>query len=148
MNIVCDTNILVSGLLFGGNPRNIIRAASRGLVTNYISAPILRELEDVLSRPKFGLRSEEVHEIMALVRDTFDFIEPHLVIEAVTSDPDDDRILEAAVASNAQYIVSGDKHLLKLGQWEEIPIVTAEVFISEVTDGQKRGQTQNVNIAF
>ena len=62
---------------------------------------------------------------MALVRDTFDFIEPHLVIEAVTSDPDDDRILEAAVASNAQYIVSGDKHLLKLGQWEEIPIVTA-----------------------
>ena len=39
------------------------------LVTNFISAPILRELEDVLSRSKFGLRSEEVHEIMALVRD-------------------------------------------------------------------------------
>ncbi len=71
---------------------------------------------------------------MALVRDTFDFIEPHLVIEAVTSDPDDDRILEAAVASNAQYIVSGDRHLLKLGQWEKIPIVTVEVFISEVID--------------
>ncbi len=71
---------------------------------------------------------------MALVRDTFDFIEPRLVIEAVTSDPDDERILEAAVASNAQYIVSGDRHLLKLGKWEEIPIVTAEVFIREVID--------------
>jgi len=71
---------------------------------------------------------------MALVRDTFEFIEPRIVIEAITNDPDDDRILEAAVASKAQYIVSGDRHLLKLGQWEEIPIITAEVFIREVID--------------
>ena len=71
---------------------------------------------------------------MALVRDTFDFIEPRLVIKAVTSDPDDDRLLEAAVASNAQYIVSGDRHLLELGQWEAIPIVTAEFFIREIID--------------
>ena len=97
MNIVCDTNILVSGILFGGHARDIIRLASRGTVTNFISAHMLRELEDVLARRKFGLSAEQVLSIVALVRDTFEFIEPHESVKVVAADPDDDRIIEAAI---------------------------------------------------
>ncbi len=65
MNIVCDTNILISGILFGGHARTIIQLASRGSVTNFLSPTMLRELEDVLARPKFGLTTEQVLNIAA-----------------------------------------------------------------------------------
>ena len=126
---MCDTNTLVSGILFGGHPREIIQAASRGYVTNFISAAILRELEDVLARPKFGLSSEQILGIVALVRETFDFVEPDVSVNAVATDPDDNRILEAAVSAEAEYIVSGDKHLLALSEWKGIQIVNASRFM-------------------
>ena len=131
MNIVCDTNILVSGVLFGGNARKIIRAASQGLVVNYISTAILREFEDVLKRPKFGLQPEQVVAITALVRDTFEMDEPDFDLKVIPNDPDDDRILEAAIEAQAKYIISGDKHLLKLGRWEDVGIVTAAAFVRD-----------------
>lgn len=132
MNIVCDTNILVSGVLFGGHARTIIRMASRGRVTNFVSPHILRELEEVLARQKFGLSSEQVFHIVALARDTFEFVDPEVSINAISTDSDDDRILEAAVCASAELIVSGDKHLLDLGDWEGIQVVTAAVFVKNL----------------
>ena len=132
MNIVCDTNILISGILFGGNARTIIRMASRGFVTNFLSPHILRELEEVLARQKFGLNREQVLNIVALARDTFEFVDPAVSISAISSDPDDDRILEAAISASAEFIVSGDKHLLNLGEWEGLEVVTAADFVKKM----------------
>ena len=132
MNIVCDTNVLVSGILFAGPPREIIRLASTGIVTNSISADILREVEDVLLRPKFSLKPDQVLYIMGLFRDTFDLVVPACRVDVVHADPDDNRILEAAHAAQAKLIVSGDKHLLDLSRWGDIPIVTPARFVTGI----------------
>ena len=134
MNIVCDTNVLVSAILFAGHPREIIRLASRGIVTNSISPDILREAEEVLRRPKFKLQPDRVLHIIGLFRDTFELVVPTRRVNVVRADPDDNRILEAADASDAECIVSGDKHLLDLRQWEGIFIVSPAVFMTKFVE--------------
>ena len=136
MNIVCDTNVLISGILFPGHSRKILQLASRGVVTNAISADILREAEDVLLRPKFSLSPEQVLSIVALFRDTFVFVTPSRRVTAIQADPDDNRILEAALAAHANFIVSGDKHLLDLGQWQDVRIVSPAQFMTQIVGQQ------------
>jgi putative PIN family toxin of toxin-antitoxin system len=129
MKIVCDTNVLISGILFGGNARQILDLATRGAVTNAISADILNEAQGVLLRPKFGLSTSQVLGILELFRDTFETVIPDCPVAAITDDPDDNRILEAALAAKADAIVSGDKHLLDLGTWNGIPILSLADFL-------------------
>ena len=132
MNIVCDTNVLISGILFGGNARQIMQMSSRGGLTNYISEEILIEAEDVLSRPKFKLSRQQVHAIIALFRDTFELVEPTIRHRIVRSDPDDDRIIDAAVKARAEVIVSGDKHLLCLETCQGIRILSPAELVQEI----------------
>lgn len=136
MNIVCDTNVLVSGVLFGGHAREILRLASRGVVFNFISPDMLREAENVLRRPKFGLRPEQVLEIIALFKDTFEIVTPSVRVRAISSDPQDNHVIEAALAGRAKYIISGDKHLLELMKWEDIHLVSPAQFMQTVIGQQ------------
>ena len=131
MKIVCDTNILISGILFGGKPREILRLCSSGTVVNFISPDILKEVEEVLLRPKFGLKKEQVYEIIRLFRDTFTLVSPDRHLSVVTADPDDNRILEAALATKADAIVSGDAHLLDLVNWKGVPVISADTFLKK-----------------
>ncbi len=87
MNVVCDTNVLISGILFGGHARQILRLASQGAITNFISPEILRELEDVLLRPKFGIHSEQVLSIISLVRDSFELVVPSRRVNKIRKRP-------------------------------------------------------------
>lgn len=132
MRIVCDTNVLVSGILFGGPPREVLLLASRGRVTNCISGDILSEVEKVLLRPKFKITPEQVSGILMLFRDTFEVVLPVRRFKVVLSDPDDDLILEAAVAAEAETIVSGDRHLLSIGSWGGIRIVSPGDLLREL----------------
>lgn len=129
MRIVCDTNVLISGFLFGGNPREVLQLCSSGKVINCISPEITQEVEEVLHRPKFGLLPEQVYRIIGLFRDTFTFVIPQNSIDIITLDPDDNRMLEAADAAEAKAIVSGDKHLLELALWKDIPILNPTDFL-------------------
>lgn len=131
MKIVCDTNILISGILFGGNPRELLRLCSVGKVINCISPAIMKEAEEVLLRPKFGLHPEQVYRITGLFRETFMLVIPECSVDVITADPDDNRILKAAAAADAQVIVSGDNHLLQLVSWQAIPILTAADFLKK-----------------
>lgn len=136
MKVVCDTNVLVSGVRYGGNARQILALAARGTITNHASAEILGEAEAVLSRPKFGFTSEQVLGIVELFRDTFVLVSPRVAVDAVESDPDDNRILEAALQADAQVIVSGDHHLLALGTWRGIRILSPADFL-RMLDGNE-----------
>lgn len=136
MRIVCDTNVLVSGVLFGGYARQILLFASRGKVTNFISDDILQEARDVLLRPKFKLSPQQVVSIITLFRDTFELVYPAKQHKVVQSDPDDDRILDAAVEAQAEIIVSGDKHLRSLGLWQGIRILSPTELVKEAEDKQ------------
>ena len=129
MRIVCDTKVLISGFLFGGNPREVLRLCSLGKVINYISPEIIQEGEEVLQRPKFALLPEQVYRIIGLFRDTFTMVIPKNPVDFITLDPDDNRILEAAEAAKVLTIVSGDKHLLELVSWNDIQILTPADFL-------------------
>ncbi len=129
VKVVCDTNVLVSGVRFGGNARRILELAARGAITNVTSADILREAEGVLARPKFGLTRSQVLGILELFRDTFEIVSPCIAVDVVASDPSDNRILEAALQGDAQFIISGDKHLLDLGEWSGIRILAPAEFL-------------------
>jgi len=124
MRVVCDTNVLISGLLFGGNCRAILALVSEGKINGFTSNALISELEDVLSRPKFGLTGQQVGAILDLVRQTFVSVLPRERLSVIADDPDDDAVLEAAVAAEADWIVSGDVHLLRLGSFRQIRIVS------------------------
>ena len=108
-----------------------MRLCSSGTVANCISPDILKEVEEVLLRLKFGFKAKQVYEIIRLFRDTFTLISPDRRLSIVTADPDDIRILEAALSAEADAIVSGDVHLLDLVNWNDIPVLSADMFLKK-----------------
>ena len=109
-----------------------MRLASQGVITNYISSKILFELEAVLLRPKFGLQFEQVLSILSLLSDSFESVIPTRQVNQILKDPDDNHILETALEAGASYIISGDKHLLELKEWEGIRVVSPAEFVGEI----------------
>jgi putative PIN family toxin of toxin-antitoxin system len=97
-------------------------------ITLVISPPLLDELQDKL-RVKFGVLAHDAAAIRAKLETTGNLIHPTMVLDVVSDDPDDNRVLECAVAGRADYIVSGDRHLLNLKQHAGIAILTAREFL-------------------
>lgn len=128
MRLVLDTNVVVSGLLWHGPPRQVVDAARTGKVSLFTTAELLEELQDVLSRPKFAKRLAEAGvtaEALVLGYAALAaLVQPADIKAVIATDPDDDAVLACAVAAQAEAIASGDPHLLQLGQFQEIPIVS------------------------
>ena len=131
MKAVLDTNVLVSALLYQGTPHRILLAAEQGLYELVISEEMLRELERVLLQ-KFRLASEETQEAIQMLRAIGTKIEIEEPETIVAEDPDDDKFLAAALASGAPFLVSGDKHLLRLRAYTKVQIVTAREFLEQI----------------
>lgn len=133
LKIVADSNVLVSALLWVGIPHKLIKLAENKTITIYISLPIIEEISEVLVRPKFMERIKELkttpEEIVESLLSSVEVVHPAVSINEVESDPDDNKILECAVTANADYIVSGDPHLLELKSFRGIPIVTPRKLI-------------------
>ncbi len=129
MRVVCDTNVLISALHFGGPPRSILEKAIRGEVRLYLSEVILDELKRVLRRPKFGYSEEAIQAITNELSLTGYLVRPTETINEITEDISDNRILECAIEAKADYIVSGDSHLLNLKRIRSIPIVRPAQFM-------------------
>lgn len=124
LKFVFDTNVLVSALISTmGNPALLLDRAGKSY-TLFISKDILTELEDVISRDKFGFTEEEVNTIIEAIISFSEVINPGIKLDVIESDPDDNKILECAVACGASYIVSGDRHLLELKKYGKIKIIT------------------------
>ncbi|GBC95460.1 hypothetical protein HRbin16_01249 [bacterium HR16] len=134
MRVVLDTNIFVSALL-GGRLGAIVDAWRTGKFTLIVSEPIVREYVAVLQRPKFGIAAEELTATIDYLFKKAEFVSPAQVIDAVHDDPSDNKFLEAAVEGNADFIVSGDTHLLALGTFRDIAIVSGRDFIDRIKAG-------------
>jgi len=132
LKVVLDTNVLISAILFGGNPRKILEKAIRGEIRLCISEPILEELSGVLRRGKFDTSPERVQFILTELTGISDFVNPSETISLVLGDPDDNSILECAVEAKASYIITGDVHLLKLSRYRDIEIVNAFTFLEKL----------------
>lgn len=99
--------------MFGGLPGSFLNLAFTHAFTLATSPVLLNELDDKL-RIKFKVAPEDADLIRSRLETTALLVEPEMTITVIKDDPDDDRVLECALAAEADYIVSGDRHLLKL----------------------------------
>ena len=127
--VVFDTNIYISAILFGGNPRQCLELAREKSFELFTSKPILLELSSKL-RQKFHWRKEEVNDTIEGILTFAKPVTPKVKLSLIKDDPPDNRILECALEAKANFIVSGDKkHLLSLGKFQKIPILSAKQFL-------------------
>lgn len=127
MRIVVDTNVIISGVFFGGAPRMILNAIVSQKVTACATKEIVDEyleiVEEMISRKQGRLNKN----LLAPLIHSLEMIEPMTCVE-LSRDPDDDKFLGCAKDAKALYIVSGDKDLLVLERYESIEIITAREF--------------------
>lgn len=131
MKVVIDTNVFVSSLFnASGIPRKIIDLWKSGEIILCVSKEILEEYIDVLKRFDFI----EKHELRMLL-DIFNkrmhlvFVASTSYLSAIKGDPADNKFIECAIAANAQYIISGDKHLKNLKMYANIEILSPAEFL-------------------
>jgi len=132
LRVVLDTNVLISAILFGGKPRQILEKAIRGKIRLCLSEPILEELKGVLQRSKFDYSPEMIQFILTELVGIADLVNPSETLNVVLEDPEDNRIPECAVGAKANYIISGDFHLLKLSRYRNIEVVNAFAFLERL----------------
>ena len=128
--IVIDTNVVVSALLFGSVPGELVPLWKAGLIQPKTSKEIIDEYIKVLAYPKFNLSEEEInfllyHEILPY----FEVVRVKLGHAIIRDDPSDDKFIRCAEASKANIIVSGDRHLLRLKSHGKVKIVTSSQFL-------------------
>jgi len=128
IRVVLDTNVYISALMFGGLPGSLLDLALLQSFLTVISPALLDEFDEKL-RFKFQMSAEDAAIIRAKLESIAEIVKPDMVLDVIEDDPDDNRVLECAVKGNADYIVTGDRHLLKLGSYEAILIVTVRQFL-------------------
>ncbi|HMX75298.1 MAG TPA: putative toxin-antitoxin system toxin component, PIN family [Anaerolineales bacterium] len=135
MNIVLDTNTVVSGLFWKGAPRQILDLARSGTFTLFTSPDLLSELADVLGREKFSerlaLAGTSVEELVFGYAFLAKTVRPKKIAVVIKADPDDDKVLACAKAAKAEIIASGDSHLLNLKEYEGIRIMTVNQLLEQ-----------------
>jgi len=131
IRVVADTNIFISALMFGGVPGSFLDLASLGTFLLVTSPVLLDELDEKL-RLKFELSPTDADIVRSRLEATAQIVSAMESLAIIKDDPDDDRVLECAVAGHADYIVSGDRHLLKLGSYDSIPILTVRQFLDTI----------------
>ena len=122
IHVVVDTNVLVSALIGHGKPRRLVLKLL-GKHTVILSREMLAELADVLARDRFMIKDSQLERYLSgLVRKS-EIVTISTRFKMISEDPDDDTVLNAAYSGKANYIVTGDRHLLALREFKGIEIV-------------------------
>jgi putative PIN family toxin of toxin-antitoxin system len=129
LRLVLDTNIVVSAALRPeGLQRTVLSMAIAPPARLYISAPILAEYQQVLSRSRFRIPKGQRRQFLQLLKNRAHLVEPVRRL-AVTSDPDDNILLECAEAARADYLVTGNlRHFPRF--WRQTKIITSREFLT------------------
>jgi len=131
LRAVFDANVLISGLVFRGTPGRCLDAVASGQVECITRSVILGDVADKLA-VKFRHRDIVLADELAWCIAYTQMVEPQGAIRGVCRDPDDDLVIECAVISHADFIVTGDADLLGLNTYQSIRIVTPAVFVSDI----------------
>lgn len=127
--VVLDTNILISALGWQGKPKEVFRKCVSGEEELITSVQQLNELKRVMEYPKFSFTKEQKERFLGIILEIATVVKTTGIIKVIEEDPDDNDILETAVVGNAELIISGDPHLLKLKHYLHIKIITASEFL-------------------
>ncbi len=129
MKVVLDTNVFVSSF-FGGKPKQIISLWKNGNIILCLSRGIIDEYVNVLTRMELG-NEQELVELLERFRKGFNcvFTAQPPSLRIVERDPDDNKFIECAVATNAKYIITGDKDLLEIKSYFDLKIITPSFFL-------------------
>lgn len=146
--VVLDTNIVVSAAISeDGNPANVFELLILEEITNYTTEQIVEEITKVMARPKITQKLSLV-EVGFIIENFERFskkIKTDEIINEVKDDPEDNKFLECAVAASADYIITGDEHLLKIKEFRGIKILSPADFIRMSENNQKNTNNKQIN---
>ena len=139
MRVVLDTNVTLAAVFWQGNAWRILESVRAGLVVLCATDAMIAEFARVVAYEKFASHLERINkkpnQLVEDIKDLIDFYpdspEPLGIISA---DPSDDMFLACALTAEAEYIISGDKHLLDLKNFVGIPILTPRQFLKRFHD--------------
>lgn len=135
VRVVVDTNVLISALLKAdGSPAKIVALWRSGRLELVVSEEVIDEVARVLGYPRIRKRvtAEEAERFVDLLRTAALGMTAYERVTVVDDDPDDDKFLAIAVASRAAYVISGDTHLLRVGTYRGIDILTPSAFLTDI----------------
>ena len=113
MNVVIDTNVFISGMFWKGNEERILDLCINGDLTNHSSLQIVEEIDRVLHYRKFQLEEDEIEKLIHIFLSFSNVIIPLDSVNVIEKDPSDDKFIECALSSNAEYLITGDRDLLE-----------------------------------
>jgi putative PIN family toxin of toxin-antitoxin system len=132
VRVVLDTNVLISAFQFpGGAPEAVYRLSLEARIELVTSRSLLAEFGRVLTT-KFGWEERRAEEAVGQIVRMAMIVDPSDKVAEIVADPSDDRVLEAAMERRAEAIVSGDRHLLRLGTWRGIPVLDVSAFLARM----------------
>ena len=134
MKVVLDTNVLISGIYFGGIPGKILQAWGTRRFQLLVSTEILQEYLNVAERLADRYAGVEYESILGLIIQNAELVQPSDLPEPVSTDPDDDKFLACALAGDSTTIVSGDSDLINVPGYCGIKVLTPKAFVSERLD--------------
>jgi putative PIN family toxin of toxin-antitoxin system len=129
VKVVIDTNVLISSIFFSGPPSKILSHWKERDFTTVISESIISEYTRVTEEISKKFPEIEISEILELFILNSEIVDTGDLKIRVCEDPDDNKFLECAIVGNCSVIVSGDKHLLKLREYQGIKILRPREFI-------------------
>ncbi len=133
ITVVIDTNVIVSAILFGGIPGELMPLWKSGRIKPLVSKEIIDEYIKVLAYPKFELSEAEINYILYNeILPYFDIIQIKDSPVIIKVDPSDDKFIHCAKTGKAGVIISGDQHLLNLKTYQKIKILTPVKFLENL----------------
>ena len=127
--IVLDTNIFISAFGWGGLPKKLIEESLSGNLVIIISQEQFQEICKVLDYPRLDFTPDQKIRVKAFIQELAVFVSPQEKIDLIKDDPTDNKIIEAAIAGKADYIITGDDHLLKIKEFRGIKIIKIKDFL-------------------
>jgi uncharacterized protein len=131
--IIIDTNVLVSGIFFGGPPARILKAWQDGRFQIVLSEDILDEYRRVIQTLAAKLEHIDFEPILEKIVIESQLVPSYAFESPVCEDPDDDKFLACAMVSKSNYLVTGDNHLLKIGKFLDTFIVTPRYLVDNLS---------------
>ena len=136
MKVVIDTNVLVSGTFFNGLPCQIIEAWRKKKFQLIVSTEIFTEYQQVLEILAKTYPSIEIPPLLDYISRNAVFYDGVVLSEQVSEDPDDDKFIACALASNCQIVISGDKHLLRISGYQNVFVLKPREFVEKYLYGE------------